>query len=267
MRTRQLLVWLPVVSIAACSPVIAAFATRGACSDVPGFCRAWHSAIALLPAILAPLLVLSLLRGLHCGARQFLRTRCMLRALHALPRGTVSASLGGVARELGLQHRLDVVRAAAPEAFCYGLIWPRICVTSGLIDLLAPAELEAVLRHERHHLGQRDPLRALLWTVLDAACWWSEDGGEQATLYRELAADRAVIAAGGRYALAAALMKLLPRTTVETATSGLAISGLSVTDVRIDQLLQPERPLPPPVAVHRRLVLPAAIGLSLLLCA
>jgi Zn-dependent protease with chaperone function len=142
------------------------------------------------------------------------------------------------AQRLGVAHRLDVVTWDRAQAFCYGFMHPRICISTGLLALLGPTEVEAVLRHERHHLQRRDPLRVLGWTILCGACGWLTDRAAQADLLRELAADRAVIQEQGRAPLASALLTLLTQPR-DAYLHGLAVSGVSVTDARIDQLLAP----------------------------
>ncbi|MDQ2995868.1 MAG: M56 family metallopeptidase [Chloroflexota bacterium] len=170
-----------------------------------------------------------------------------------------------VARSLHLLDRLDVVDAAEATAFCYGLLRPRILVTTGLFNGLTLSEVDAVLRHERHHLQRRDPLRAVLWTILDHLCWWMEKGSEHAQVARELAADRAVIAAGGRQPLASALLKLLTHSGSQ-AYHRLAVSGISVTEARINQLLQPDQPHSPTVSLDLWHIAPIASAMMMVLC-
>ncbi len=268
MRLERFLLWLPLVGAAACSPGIVILSATRHCWGVARLCSEWSMLLELLTSealVLLPLTIL-VIRGLQGGLRQFLRTRQAVGQLLALPRSALPPQLARLAGDLGLRRRLDLVDCPTPEAFCYGLLNPRVCLTTGLLNLLSLAEVEAVLRHERHHLRRRDPLRTLLWTALDHACWWLQHGGEQARLQRELAADRAVIAAGGRLSLASALLKLIgqPRGTQFT---GLAISGLSVTNARIDQLLHPEHAIVPYMPIWPWLVLPAAIVATTLLCA
>lgn len=53
-------------------------------------------------------------------------------------------------------------------AWCCGLLRPRLLVSRGLLDSLSPAELEAVLAHERAHAERLDNLRLLLvrWSTV-----------------------------------------------------------------------------------------------------
>lgn len=187
-----------------------------------------------------PLLGL-LLRGWLAGCNQLRRTHAAIRTILRLPHRVLPTAVADLVESLGIENRVNLVLCASPTAFCYGLLRPRICITSGLLAALAPDELEAVLRHERHHLRRYDPLRVLLWTMISGTFWWLAEQADQAHLLRELAADRTVIAEQGRTPLASALFKLLTLPRAEQLTRrDLAISGLSVTDARIDQLVQCE---------------------------
>jgi Zn-dependent protease with chaperone function len=268
MPIKHLVAWLPLVGIALCGLASVAFFSGDRCVGAPWGCHTEDIFLDLAPMILTALVPLLLFvgLGLRAGIRQYRRTREALRWVLCLPRRSPSRVLQTVAAELGIARRIDVVESADLEAFCYGLLRPRICVTSGLVQALSVPELDAVLRHERHHLERRDPLRTLLWTVLDGACWWLDDGSASARLRRELAADRVVIEAGRRHDLARALLKLLTHTRRHDPLGELALSSLSVTDARIDQLLQPERVLLPPAPLWRWLTLPVVTLIAALIC-
>lgn len=61
-----------------------------------------------------------------------------------------------------------VIEHAAPYAFCVGGRHRRIIVTTGLLDTLSAAELDAVLAHELAHLRQRHHLALLGCRALSA---------------------------------------------------------------------------------------------------
>jgi hypothetical protein len=265
MRRRLLFVWLSVVGMGTCGSGVVLYIRSDRCTFAFWLCQ--HQSIVLDLAKMGVPLVLLVAGGLFVGIRQLMRTRRGVQQMLALPQGHLPPLLTARAIELGIDDRLDVVSQGQAVAFCYGLLRPRICVTTGLVDILSPAEVEAVLRHERHHLQCRDPLRSLLWAVLSGTCWWLEERAQYAHLLRELAADRAVIGEQGRQPLASALLKLLtqPRSGV-MISDGLGISGLSVTDARIDQLLKSEQEPPSVRLVDRWLVLPVLIATLLLPC-
>ncbi len=101
-------------------------------------------------------------------ARRISRTRrCVSQFLEL--EAPVPCSLHSCIEELGLQGLVRVVDLPHPTAFCYGLLRPRICLSSALVMEMSPAQLRAVLLHERHHLLRRHPLKTLLLeTLVDA---------------------------------------------------------------------------------------------------
>jgi beta-lactamase regulating signal transducer with metallopeptidase domain len=134
-----------------------------------------------------------------------------LRSLISTARRPVPPPIHNEAVALGCAAGLSVVAAEEAFAITYGLIRPRILVSTGLATALTQAEISAVLAHEREHLRRRDPLRLLAarlfaaWgCYLPAARWLAG----RATLRRELAADRAAARSAGRGVLAGALLKL-----------------------------------------------------------
>lgn len=208
-----------------------------------------------------------LLRGCFAGLQQLWHTRQLMRVMLSLPPHPLSSSIAELVTRLNLEGRVHVVEYVTPEAFCYGLVRPQICLTAPLLRLLSPAELEAVLRHERHHLRRYDPLRTVIWTIVSNMFWWLDDHAYHAHLVRELAADRAVIAEQGRTPLASALFKLLAVPNAhQLSRSGIAVSGLSVTDARIDQLIHPEQVIAPRLMVWQWLYLPIVLLLTLVVC-
>jgi Zn-dependent protease with chaperone function len=132
--------------------------------------------------------------------------RALLRSGRTLPPVIHNASA-----ELGLDGRVDVVAAREPFAVTYALVRPRILVSTALAAALTPAEITAVLAHEREHLRQRDPLRLLATRLLCGWYWYLPAArwlGHRSALRRELAADRAAVGSAGPGVLAGALLKL-----------------------------------------------------------
>lgn len=77
------------------------------------------------------------------------------------------------------QPRIGIIEEAAPNAFTYGhgAYDARVVVTRGLIEMLSPEELRAVVAHELGHIRNRDfivmtmvqALVLLLWTLYMAS--------------------------------------------------------------------------------------------------
>ena len=270
MQSKRSTFWMLLSGLAACGLGISMEVENHACTGSLWACSQQHMVHNIWTHdvwMMALPLVFLLLRGCVAGLQQLWRTQQLLRAMLSLPPYPLPAQIAEMVARLDLEGRVQVVEYATPEAFCYGLVRPRICLTTPLLRLLSPAELEAVLRHERHHLRRYDPLRTVIWTVVSNMFWWLDDHAHHAYLLRELAADRAVIAEQGRMPLASALFKLLAVPNAhQMSRPDLVVSGLSVTDARIDQLLHPEQVVAPRLLVWQWLYLPVVLLLTLVVC-
>ena len=141
--------------------------------------------------------------------------------------------------DLRLSEHVVVLASDVPMAFCFGLLRPRICISTGLAEALTQKEFTAVLMHEDHHRLHSDPLRSLLAEVAAATLFFLPVAAELRDLFgasQELAADRHAMRLAGRPSLAGALHKLLahPR-ALHFSVPG--ISGLNATELRIAELL------------------------------
>jgi Zn-dependent protease with chaperone function len=205
------------------------------------------------------LVLASAAAGLAASGQVALRASAGSRALRALihtGRRPVPPSMHNEVAVLGLATRLDVVAGEDAFAVTYGLIRPRILVSTGLTVALTPAEIGAVLAHEREHLRRRDPLRLLAARLFAAWGWYLPAAGwlaRRAALRRELAADRAAAGFIGRAVLAGALLKLaaMPACPAVAAASP-AEDGPWSLEARVTQL-EAGRPPRQRLAVSRLL--------------
>jgi len=122
--------------------------------------------------------------------------------------------------------RCIVIAGERPVAFCAGLLRPRVHLSRGALAQLSEPELEAVVAHELHHVGGRDPLRLLLLRSLADALFFLPVLKEMTARYvalRELAADEAAVEAlGERRSIAAALLRFTERESPRLAVAGIA---------------------------------------------
>jgi hypothetical protein len=106
--------------------------------------------------------------------------------------------------------RAHVIDDDEPNAFCIGLLRPRIYLSRAALELLGEEERAAVVAHETHHARRRDPLRLLVARALAEGLFFLPAVRrlpERYAALAELAADEAAARArGGRRALAAALL-------------------------------------------------------------
>lgn len=142
--------------------------------------------------------------------------------------------------DLGFSRHVVVLATEVPRAFCFGLLRPRICLSTGLADALTDKELKAVLLHEDHHRRHYDPLRGLLAQVFGTMLFFLPVAAELRDIFltsTELEADRHAARLAGRPSLAGALHKILTHPLATRLPNAVGISGLSATDARIAQLL------------------------------
>lgn len=195
------------------------------------------------------LVLASAVAGLVASGWVATRAAAGSRALLAVIRSTshsVPPVVQEQAAELGCTARLDVIAASEPFAVTYGLIRPRILVSTSLAAALAPAEIGAVLAHEREHLRHRDPLRLLAvrlfaaWNCYLPASRWLADA---VALRWELAADLASSRRAGRNVLAGALLKIASAPACPAvAAAGAAGQRPGSLEARVSQL-EAGRPL------------------------
>lgn len=168
------------------------------------------------------------------------RTARLTRRLDARRAGAVVERVSLLAKHLGFAGAVQIVPDATVFAFTNGLLRPRVVLSHGLVDNLDDGQLEAVLRHELAHARRRDPLRILIARSLARALALVPAAPRSLDAYLcrlELAADRSVVREmGDVFPLASALQRTLSAPPMPDIASA-AVSGLSATDVRIDQLM------------------------------
>ena len=149
--------------------------------------------------------VLTLALGSVSFAVLALAARAVVRGLRAKRRFLDSLHV------LGSFRSTRVFEGSQPQAFCAGLLRPRVYLSTGAIDALEAEELDAVLAHEAQHARMRDPLRVFCLRVLSESLFFLPALRRLADRYAslsELAADAAAVRASGgdRRPLASALL-------------------------------------------------------------
>jgi Zn-dependent protease with chaperone function len=220
----------------ACTPVV----YRSAAFEVP------LGAAALAAMLTAAVLAWRYGRGVQ-QARQ--RTRAHAEAARITGRrlpvkgdsegGTVKGEWGG---GWGVGGGATVVLdAPQPAAYCVPGRPAAIVLTSGALAVLGPAQLGAVLAHERAHLAGRHHLLISLTRGLAASFPGVPvftRGPAEVTRLAEMCADDAAARRTGRPALVAALLAMATGTAVPAAA--LAATGGPVS-ARVHRLLDPPR--------------------------
>ncbi len=176
----------------------------------------------------------SLLWGVARTLALFLRTRSALARRRASP---PPDRLRSAAISVGVLADVVCFDEPRPQAYCAGLLRPRIFVSTGVARRLKQSELEAVLQHESYHLRHRDPLRIFVVRALSSTLFAVpivRSCAERFEVAKELDADQLALArSGGKRALAGALLKM-SRSPIEGGR--LAIGTWSPSRARVDQL-------------------------------
>lgn len=144
--------------------------------------------------------------------------------------------------DLGKQA-LEVIRSDEPIALTYGMIRPKIVLSTELVSLLSEEELRAVIYHETFHQQHRDPLKKFIITILVHALWFVPILKWVSNHYhtlREIAADRFAMKEANMLDLSSALLKLLKSDHRQRHAFAVSFAETSVND-RIQHILAPEK--------------------------
>ena len=164
-----------------------------------------------MPFLLVTFTITTLLIAVVTVGIQILKTRKVLK--RNLSRKTlVPSSIKSVIQELNLDGRIDIVKNNGRFSFCYGLLRPKVCLSTGLLKAIDKDELRAVLLHESSHVKNRDPLKIILGKTASYIFFFIPIIYELQKYYlfsKEITADETAVKSGLRRQLAAALSKVL----------------------------------------------------------
>lgn len=191
-------------------------------------------------------------RTVASGIRRVRASRAVVRPLRLVDR-----------RQVG-DAPVEVFSHPSPLAFCTGLLRPRIYVSTGTLEALDAAELDAVIAHEQHHARKCDPLRIFVADVLSDGLFFAPALRRLADRYAalaELAADRAAVRAH-REDPAPLASALLAFESADPAVVGIAAE-------RVDHLLgdTPRWDLPVALAAWAVTMIAGVVALALFVSA
>jgi hypothetical protein len=188
------------------------------------------AAIAVFAALAAGVLAWRYGRSVQRGRRQTRAHAEVARIVGRALSGDGSVVAAGVAAGAGRRTAAVVIDAAAPVAYC---LWGRpatIVLSSGALEVLDPAQLEAVLAHERAHLAGRHHLLIALTRGLAAAFPGVPlfgRGLDHVGRLSEMCADDAAARRSGRPALAGALLAMATGAAVPAGALGAMACAVS----------------------------------------
>lgn len=115
--------------------------------------------------------------------------------------------------DLNLKNKVFLVKSNKPFAFCYGLIDPKIYISTKLLDMTTKEELLAILVHEKYHLTSKDTLTLILASAAKSIFFFFPIFSDLIRNYkieREVRADQEAIKyIGNKGVLLSVLKKLL----------------------------------------------------------
>jgi beta-lactamase regulating signal transducer with metallopeptidase domain len=169
------------------------------------------------------------------------------------------------ATQAGLGERVVLVDTSESFSFVYGVLTPRVAVSRGLLEGVSGGELQAVLEHERYHVCNLDPLKAVLVQALSAALFFLPALDALRVRYvagREFAADRRAVTVCGRSPLAGALLKVVGSPDWSELDIAAPIGGPELLNVRVIQLETGRQPALAPPSITRATI--SLLGAALL---
>jgi beta-lactamase regulating signal transducer with metallopeptidase domain len=182
---------------------------------------------------------IAIVAALAAGAAAWRYGRSVQRAQRQAREHAEVARVTG--RGLPGDNAAVVLEAPQPVAYCVSGRPATIVVTSGALALLDPAQLAAVLAHERAHLAGRHHLLIALSRGLAAvfpAVPLFARGAQNVARLAEMCADDVAARGGGRRPLIAALLVMAAGASVPT--SALGAMACAVT-ARLQRLLEVPR--------------------------
>lgn len=155
---------------------------------------------------------------------------------------TGANKINSVISKLDLDNKTLVFQNEYPSAFCLGFRNPKIYVSSGLIKILSVVELEAVLRHEKYHLENKDGLAYWFAAITQTVFPFFPVMTDIVKNYRvenEVAADRAAVNGMKTAApLASVLSKLIAFEPRNVLAPVPAIADCDTLEIRVRRLVK-----------------------------
>lgn len=155
-----------------------------------------------------------------------------------------SIKLNKIAGKLGLAEKIVEIVNEKPVIFCFGFINPRICISSKLVKEFSAEELTAVLRHEKSHMLNNEPMKLFLAGTISKVLFFIPGLKpllRQYSTFSELAADESATRGfRDKGALINALCKIIKIEEKSVVKDNMAITFFAANNERIDKLVNSE---------------------------
>lgn len=123
-----------------------------------------------------------------------------------------SAILNKLIQDNNLRDKVVIIKNSQHIALCYGLLRPKIYLSTGLLNAISSNELGVILKHEKHHLEHNDNLSILFAHIVQNTfplVPLLSDLVNNFRIEQEIAADAYAAEGGKRQYVASVLKKLL----------------------------------------------------------
>lgn len=114
--------------------------------------------------------------------------------------------------QLDLRGKVAIIQRDAPLALCFGFFRPKIYLSTKLLEIMSKKEQETILRHEKHHMEQKDNLTMLFAQIVQNIFPFIpsiQDLVRNFRIDREMEADLAATSKTQRVYMVSTLKKLL----------------------------------------------------------
>lgn len=144
---------------------------------------------------------------------------------------------------IGVKNKIVEVDSGITDVFCFGFFKPKICVSSELSKQVSKKQLRAILLHEKNHIVSHDPLKLFIVKEVYNGLFFIPGIKKLINFFiiniELLADERATNNFEEIRSLGNALLKLSDnnKNHPDQETQNLAISFLSITELRIDRLI------------------------------
>lgn len=139
-----------------------------------------------------------------------------------------------------LKDKTIVIRDNKPFAFCFGLVHPKIYISTATLAIATRQELEAILIHERYHLQKNDPIIVLLISTVKSLFPFIplfSDFLKSFQIEQELKADQEVIRVVGSAKPILSILKKLLQTSSHAPAFAPAFASRETLEPRIKALV------------------------------
>lgn len=132
------------------------------------YCQSYINSISLpIPyqISLLPFVVFFMLLTIAIGRLLFVLLRANMLKRKLVKDKTAQKQFSSILKRLKLHKKTLLIKSQKPFAFCLGIFRPKIYISTAMVTLMDKTELEAILRHEKYHLENKDTFVMLLASV------------------------------------------------------------------------------------------------------